>query len=134
MLSRPYDLVPRAHPIVAGVYKTCLTLVTFVSVFLIIPRLLQLAIPYELGFFLASLFMASVSLGIVHGIELLKPQLYPPKFLWDIANTMIWVLIELVAVSAVTASLFRIYSAFQENMFVDMFAFAMVHFMLMGDV
>lgn len=130
MLDRPYDLVPKAHPIVTTVYKAGLTVVSLIAIYVLIPNLLNLTIERDLGFLLVTLFIALVNLGIYAGLEQLKSQFYQPRYLWTIRSSFTWVFIEMIVAAIMSATLFRIYSSFEEGMNLDPFAFGILHFLI----
>jgi hypothetical protein len=130
MIDRPYDLVPKAHPVVTTVYKAGLTLASLVAIYELIPKILALPVRQGWGFLLVTLFIAFVNLGIYAGLEQLKSQFYQPRYLWTVRSSFTWVLIEMGVAAIMSATLFRIYSIFEEGMNMDPFAFGILHFLL----
>ncbi|MEM8893155.1 MAG: LytTR family DNA-binding domain-containing protein [Bacteroidota bacterium] len=128
MLDRPYDLLPKAHPKVIVLYRTVLTLASALAVFKLVPDWLGLSVEYDLGFVLVTAFIAFVALGIYAGIEQLKAQFYHPRYLWTIRSSLSWVLLEISVSAIISATLFRVYSTFEEGLAVDPFAFGILFF------
>ncbi|GEM_PF-5208040 len=130
MLERPYDLVPKAHPRITNVYKAGLTLASMLAIYELIPMFLDLPVRYGWGFLAVTVFISLVNLGIYAGLEQLKSQFYQPRYLWTVRSSFTWVLIEMLGAAVMSATLFRIYSIFEEGMSVDPFAFGILHFVL----
>ncbi len=130
MLDRPYDLVPKAHPVVTNVYKAGLTIASLIAIYELIPTILELPVRYGWGFAAVTFFISFVNLGIYAGLEQLKTQFYQPRYLWTVRSSFTWVLIEMGGAAIMSATLFRIYSIFEEGMNVDPFAFGILHFVL----
>ncbi|MEQ9298209.1 MAG: LytTR family DNA-binding domain-containing protein [Cyclobacteriaceae bacterium] len=130
MLDRPYDLLPKAHPRITLLYRIALTIVSILAIYHLIPRLLALPIRYGLGYLLVTLFISFVNLGIYAGIEQLKSQFYQPRYLWTVRSSFTWVMIEIGIAAILSATLFRIYSIFEEGMVVDPFAFGLLFFLI----
>lgn len=130
MLDRPYDLVPKAHPVVTTVYMTGLTIASMVAIYALIPDLLDLPVRPGIGFPLVVLFISLVNLGIYAGFEQLKPTFYQTRYLWTVRSSFTWVFAEMLVAAILSATLFRIYSTFEEGMHLDPFAFGILHFLI----
>ncbi len=127
LLDRPFDLTPRQHPNLVVVYKSLLIAVTFVVYVYVIPKFQTPFTEYDPRFLFVALFLSLLALGIIHGTAVLKQNLYPPRYLFTIKNTLFWEFISFFVTVVFCAILMAGYRATAFSIQADFLSYAYTH-------